>query len=235
MRLGIVVLWMLLFSADPGHGPGERPNRFPSINIGINVPVYPELVLVPGYPVYYDPRADWNYFFYDGLYWVYQETTGTRAAGTTGPGVWWGRRLCRCSCCASRCATTGSLRRIFAAGPPTRRPLGRALGPRLGGASRRMGPVGPRPSRARTAARLPAAVLGGSLSPGGAAAVLRSQYRYQPQEAVVREHYKQQGSPSSSRPLPSQGAAPHQQQMPRSQGHREEPEGRKTQAREERR
>jgi hypothetical protein len=44
----------------------------PSIQIGINVPVYPELVPVPGYPVYYDPRASLNYFFYDGGYWVYQ-------------------------------------------------------------------------------------------------------------------------------------------------------------------
>ncbi|MBW6494115.1 MAG: hypothetical protein K0B16_06100 [Burkholderiaceae bacterium] len=44
----------------------------PGINIGINVPAYPRLVRVPGYPVYYDPRADSNYFFYDGLYWVFQ-------------------------------------------------------------------------------------------------------------------------------------------------------------------
>ncbi len=40
------------------------------LSIGIHVPVYPELVLVPGTPVYYAPRADLNYFFYDGLYWV---------------------------------------------------------------------------------------------------------------------------------------------------------------------
>src|SRR6266545_8253609 len=44
----------------------------PGMDIGINVPVYPELVQVPGYPVYYDPRASSNYFFYDGAYWVYQ-------------------------------------------------------------------------------------------------------------------------------------------------------------------
>jgi len=44
----------------------------PSIEIGVHVPVYPELVLVPGYPVYYDPHASTNYFFYDGAYWVFQ-------------------------------------------------------------------------------------------------------------------------------------------------------------------
>lgn len=44
----------------------------PGINIGIHVPAYPHLEPVPGYPVYYDPYADSNYFFYDGLYWVFQ-------------------------------------------------------------------------------------------------------------------------------------------------------------------
>lgn len=44
---------------------------FPGVDIGIAVSAYPDLVLVPGYPVYYDPRASSNYFFYDGLYWVY--------------------------------------------------------------------------------------------------------------------------------------------------------------------
>lgn len=42
----------------------------PGIRIGINVPTFPELVQVPGHPVYYDPRASSNYFFADGLYWV---------------------------------------------------------------------------------------------------------------------------------------------------------------------
>ena len=41
------------------------------VNISINVSAYPTLVQVPGYPVYYDPQLNSNYFFYDGLYWVY--------------------------------------------------------------------------------------------------------------------------------------------------------------------
>jgi hypothetical protein len=40
------------------------------VNIGINISLFPELVQVPGYPVYYAPRHEANYFFYDGLYWV---------------------------------------------------------------------------------------------------------------------------------------------------------------------
>ena len=42
------------------------------VSIGINLPSYPVLQQVPGYPVYYAPRLDSNYFFYDGLYWVYE-------------------------------------------------------------------------------------------------------------------------------------------------------------------
>ena len=44
----------------------------PGVNIGINMPVYPNLVPVPGYPVYYDPQSNSNYFYYDGRFWVYQ-------------------------------------------------------------------------------------------------------------------------------------------------------------------
>jgi len=43
----------------------------PGLSIGINLPVFPDLVRVPGYPVYYAPQVDANYFFYDGMYWVY--------------------------------------------------------------------------------------------------------------------------------------------------------------------
>ena len=42
------------------------------VSIGINLPAYPVLQRVPGYPVYYAPRLNSNYFFYDGLYWVYE-------------------------------------------------------------------------------------------------------------------------------------------------------------------
>ncbi len=44
-----------------------------SVSIGINLPVYPNLVVVPGYPVYYAPQLQANFFFYDGMYWVYRK------------------------------------------------------------------------------------------------------------------------------------------------------------------
>ena len=45
---------------------------FPGMGIGINMPAYPNMVPVPGYPVYYAPQQNSNFFFYDGMYWVYQ-------------------------------------------------------------------------------------------------------------------------------------------------------------------
>lgn len=58
---------------------------FPGVEIGVNVPAYPELVLVPGYPVYYDPRAETNYFFYDGVYWVYANDNWYASSWYDGP------------------------------------------------------------------------------------------------------------------------------------------------------
>ena len=56
-----------------------------SVSIGINVPVYPELVRVPGYPVYYAPRLGTNYFFYDGMYWVLQGDNWYASSWYNGP------------------------------------------------------------------------------------------------------------------------------------------------------
>lgn len=57
----------------------------PSVSIGINIPVFPELVPVPGYPVYYGPRLDTNLFFYDGVYWVFAEDNWYTSVWYNGP------------------------------------------------------------------------------------------------------------------------------------------------------
>jgi len=59
----------------------------PGIEIGVRQPTYPQLVRVPGYPVYYDPSSDANYFFYDGLYWVYEQDNWYASSWYDGP---WG-------------------------------------------------------------------------------------------------------------------------------------------------
>jgi hypothetical protein len=57
----------------------------PGISIGINQPAYPQMVLVPGYPVYYEPRASFNYFFFDGLYWAFQDDNWYASSWYNGP------------------------------------------------------------------------------------------------------------------------------------------------------
>lgn len=80
IRYVVILLVMLFFST------ASAAVRV-SIGIGINVPAYPELVVVPGYPVYYAPRMEANFFFYDGLYWVYQDDNWYESSWYNGP--WW--------------------------------------------------------------------------------------------------------------------------------------------------
>jgi hypothetical protein len=60
----------------------------PGLSIGINLPAYPRLVRVPDYPVYYAPELQANFFFYDGMYWVYQNDDWYASTWYNGP---WGR------------------------------------------------------------------------------------------------------------------------------------------------
>ena len=85
LKRAFFVLGLLLSSfaqADIQVGFG-----LPGINIGINLLTYPYLVPIPGYPVYYAPQMQANFFFYDGLYWVYQYDTWYAASWYNGP--WW--------------------------------------------------------------------------------------------------------------------------------------------------
>ena len=49
------------------------------------MPQYPDLQQVPGYPVYYAPGMNSNYFFYDGMYWVYQRDNWYASSWYNGP------------------------------------------------------------------------------------------------------------------------------------------------------
>jgi hypothetical protein len=90
MRYLFIVLTMLLFPltsarADVSVGVGIS---VPGVSIGINIPTYPRLVRVPGYPVYYDPYVSVNFFFYDGLYWVFHGDNWYASSWYNGP--WYG-------------------------------------------------------------------------------------------------------------------------------------------------
>ncbi|HEY6925629.1 MAG TPA: hypothetical protein VI653_19270 [Steroidobacteraceae bacterium] len=85
MRYLAIALSMLLCPLISAHAQISVGIGFPGVNIGINVSAYPDLVLVPGYPVYYAPRASSNYFFYDGLYWAYEDDNWYASTWYNGP------------------------------------------------------------------------------------------------------------------------------------------------------
>lgn len=87
MRHAVLVLSLLLCALGTAAGQVSLSIGLPDVSIGINLPVYPQLVLVPGYPVYYAPQVNSNYFFYDGMYWVYQRDNWYASSWYNGP---WG-------------------------------------------------------------------------------------------------------------------------------------------------
>jgi hypothetical protein len=87
IRYVFVVLGMLWYSVTASATQVSVGIGLPHVSIGINLPVFPQLVVVPGYPVYYAPRLEANYFFYDGMYWVYQDDYWYASSWYNGP--WW--------------------------------------------------------------------------------------------------------------------------------------------------
>jgi hypothetical protein len=85
LRNGLIVLSMLFCSATYSGAQVSIGIGLPNLSIGINLPLYPELAPVPGYPVYYAPQVNGNYFFYDGMYWVYQDDNWYASTWYNGP------------------------------------------------------------------------------------------------------------------------------------------------------
>jgi hypothetical protein len=80
MRYALIGLAMSLAALAPAPATAQV-----SVSIGINLPAYPTLQRVPGYPVYYAPGIDSNYFFYDGLYWVFEGDNWYASSWYNGP------------------------------------------------------------------------------------------------------------------------------------------------------
>jgi hypothetical protein len=88
MRYGLIFLWMLLCPLTSAFAQLSINFAGPGVSIGVNLPVYPSLERVPGYPVYYAPGVNSNYFFYDGMYWVFSGDNWYASSWYNGP--WYG-------------------------------------------------------------------------------------------------------------------------------------------------
>jgi hypothetical protein len=200
MSLGLVSSTMAQVSIGIG---------LPNASIRINLSAYPRLERVPNYPVYYAPQENSNFFFYDGLYWVYQDDDWYASSWYNGP---W-------AIVAPQAVPLFILRipvRYYR-NPPTYFRGWRADAPPLWGEhwgreweqqhsgwdrwDRRSAPTpAPLPTYQR---KYPAAQYPRTEQQPQ----LQSQnYRYQPREPVVRQHYEQQGVKSG--PAPSQRQKP---------------------------
>ena len=57
----------------------------PGVRIGVNIPAYPNMEPIPGYPIYYAPQLDENLFFYDGTYWLFADEAWYSSTWYNGP------------------------------------------------------------------------------------------------------------------------------------------------------
>lgn len=80
LRAMVLGLSMLLATGVSAHD-----NLSVGVNIGFNLGGYPLLEPIPGYPVYYAPQVRADYFFYDGLYWVYAGGNWYESSWYNGP------------------------------------------------------------------------------------------------------------------------------------------------------
>ncbi len=81
----ILVMGVLMSPLAPAANQVSIGIGLPHVSIGINLPAYPHLVRVPGYPVYYAPQMTANYFFYDGMYWIFHGDNWYASSWYNGP------------------------------------------------------------------------------------------------------------------------------------------------------
>jgi hypothetical protein len=222
MRYVLILLLMLFGSVTSAMAQVSIGIGLPGVSIGINLPVYPELVPVPGYPVYYAPRMNSNYFFYDGMYWVYQGDNWYASSWYNGP---WGL--------VGPEAVPLFVLRIpvnYYRNPPVYFRGWRADAPPRWGEhwgheweQRRSGWDRWNRSSAPRPAPLPVyqrQYSGDRYPRAEQQQALHSQnYRYQPRDAVVRQHYQQQAAqraPASAQPATPQTRSPRPQDTQRS-------------------
>jgi hypothetical protein len=197
IRYGLIGLLMLSCLATSAVASVSVGINLPGVSIGVNLPVFPQLVPVPGYPVYYAPQMNANYFFYDGMYWVYRDDNWYASSWYNGPWdyvepVYVPHFVLRIPVAYYR-DRPASFRGWRSNEPPRwGKRWGHEWEQRRDGWDRwdrKSAPTrAPRPDYQRhySGDRYPRMEQQHQLH--------NKQYRYQPRETVVREHYKQKGN-----------------------------------------
>lgn len=84
MRSHIVALALL--TAPLAAPTAARAHEEPfGVSVGFRLSAFPELVQVPGHPVYYAPGVGANYFFHEGLFWLFDGGRWFSSAWYDGP------------------------------------------------------------------------------------------------------------------------------------------------------
>ena len=224
MRNALIALCMLAWSlSTPAFAQLGINFSSPGVSIGINLPVYPQLVAVPGYPVYYAPQVNSNYFFYEGLYWVLEGDNWYESSWYNGP--WY---------VVDRFDVPAYILRVpvryYRHAPAYFQGWRADAPPRWGehwGASweqRRSGWDRWNRSSAPAPAPLPSyqRKYSGSNYPqfSQQATIQTRSYRYEPKDEVAQQHFRQQKAQVQSapaQPAAQKQAAPRQQAAPRPQ------------------
>jgi hypothetical protein len=205
MRTGLIVLWILLCSITSAAAQVSVGIGLPGLSIGFNLPVYPQLVVVPGYPVYYAPQLNSNYFFYDGMYWVYQQDNWYASSWYNGP---WGLVPPEAVPLFVLRVPVRYYRRPPAYFHGWRSDAPPRWGEHWGNAWEQGRPGWDSWNRSAVPALAPLPVYqrqySGDRYPGAEQQqVLQSRnYRYQPRDAVVQQHYQTQRAQSAPAPSP---------------------------------
>lgn len=202
IRNAILVLGMAISPLAAADTQVSVGIGFPHVSIGINLPTYPRLVRVPSYPVYYAPHLEVNYFFYDGLYWVFYNDNWYASSWYNGPWAFVSPYdvpvfILRVPVRYYRHPPTYFRRWRPDEPPHWKENWGRDWEQRRGdwdGRDRRAGPPAPPPAplpsyqREYSRDRYPREVQEQHQ-------LIEQKYRYQPREPAVQHHYQEMGRP----------------------------------------
>ncbi|MGZ5065565.1 MAG: hypothetical protein ACXWG1_08435 [Usitatibacter sp.] len=214
MRRALIALSLAASTLTPAFAQLSINFNSPGVSIGVNLGSYPTLQPIPGYPVYYAPGVNSNYFFYDGLYWDFDGNDWYESSWYNGP---WYRvdpidvpvYLLRVPVRYYRHAPSYFKSWRADDAPRWGDHWGQSWQTRRHGWDQWNRNSVPAPAPLPTYQRL---YTGSRYPQASQQAVIATQnYRYQPQDTVAKQHFQHERAQAQS--APRQQAAPQQQQQ----------------------